>query len=195
MIFGFNTDVPGKDAVYHVQTEDRGAKNPVIDSIIYVGGKIVDRRRTPYVPQDINPAEIEAMVRAQHGQLVESIRSGDFAPSVRQADQAPARSGYAVRLLNQEVVDKDSELRFEFSVWSRAAGSPAAGASLYVRWMPEDGAVQEAALQTGDDGQAIVSFPIPGSRPEVTLLVCAKGDQGRELVKFHIHAKGRGSSL
>ena len=53
MIFGFNTDVTGKDAVYHVQTEDRGAKHPVIDSIIYVSGRIVDRRQTPYVPGEV----------------------------------------------------------------------------------------------------------------------------------------------
>ena len=78
MIFGFNTDVSGKDAVYHVQTEDRGVKNPVIDSIVYVGGEIVDRVRTPYVPQETDQAEIEAMVRNQHRQLVESIRSGSL---------------------------------------------------------------------------------------------------------------------
>src|SRR5581483_577150 len=59
MIFGFNTDVPGKDAVYHVQTEDRGAKNPVIESMIYVGGKILGRRRTPYVPSELSREKIE----------------------------------------------------------------------------------------------------------------------------------------
>src|SRR3990167_6424881 len=69
MIFGFNTDVTGKDAVYHVQTEDRGVRNPVVDSIIYVGGKIVDRRRTPYVPAEATQAQIEEMVRQQHKQL------------------------------------------------------------------------------------------------------------------------------
>ena len=55
MIFGFDTNVPGKSAVYHVQTEDRGVENPVIESIIYIGDRIVDQVRTPYIPQVIGP--------------------------------------------------------------------------------------------------------------------------------------------
>ena len=86
MIFGFNTDVTGKDAVYHVQTEDRGARNPVVDSIVYVGGKIVDRRRTRYVPEEVTPEQVEKMVRKQHKGLVEAIRTGQFVPSGESAE-------------------------------------------------------------------------------------------------------------
>jgi len=52
MIFGFNTDVTGRDGVYHVQTEDRGTKNPVVESVVYVGGKIIAKRRTSYSPAE-----------------------------------------------------------------------------------------------------------------------------------------------
>jgi len=41
MITGFNQDVTFKNKVYHVQTEDRGKSNPVIESLIYVGGEIL----------------------------------------------------------------------------------------------------------------------------------------------------------
>ena len=89
MIFGFNTDVPGKDGVYHVQTEDRGARNPVVESIVYVGGKIMGRRRTPYVVAEVTQARIEKMVRRQHKELVEAIRAGTWAPA-GDAHPAPA---------------------------------------------------------------------------------------------------------
>ena len=41
MITGFNTDVKHDGSVYHVQTEARGRDNPVLESLVYVGGTIV----------------------------------------------------------------------------------------------------------------------------------------------------------
>ena len=38
MISGHNTDLLHNGVVYHVQTEDKGRSNPVIESFIYIGG-------------------------------------------------------------------------------------------------------------------------------------------------------------
>ena len=98
MIFGFNTDVAGKDGSYHVQTEDRGVKHPVIDSIVYMGGgKIVDRRRTEYDPAQVTPKQIEDMVRRQHKELVEAIRTGNYVrpASTDEKPPSPSPSGNA----------------------------------------------------------------------------------------------------
>ena len=194
MIFGFNTDVPGKDATYHVQTEDRGVKNPVVDSIIYVGGKIVDRLRTPYVPVVTTQAEIEAMVRKQHRELVDSIRSGAFAPFPQQpmavAQTAPAMSHprYTVQLLNQENILRDGQFWFEFSVWDRTEGSPVSGATVDVRWLTAGGEARKETLQTGEYGTAGFDFPVPEGNPEISVVVCAKGPEWREFAKFHLRA-------
>ena len=40
VITGFNTDVKYRGTVYHVQTEDKGAANPLIETLIYKGGEI-----------------------------------------------------------------------------------------------------------------------------------------------------------
>jgi hypothetical protein len=40
MITGFNTDVKYRGVVYHVQTEDKGTTNPLIETLIYKGGEI-----------------------------------------------------------------------------------------------------------------------------------------------------------
>ena len=41
MITGYNTDVRHDSVVFHVQTEDKGAANPLIESLVYVGGQVV----------------------------------------------------------------------------------------------------------------------------------------------------------
>ena len=48
MITGFNTDVKYRGLVYHVQTEDKGKDNPLIETLIYKGGEILASRRLPY---------------------------------------------------------------------------------------------------------------------------------------------------
>ena len=48
---GFNTDVQHEGHVYHVQTEDCGVDNPAFESLVYVGGTIVAKKRTTYNEQ------------------------------------------------------------------------------------------------------------------------------------------------
>jgi len=48
MVTGFNTDVKHDGRVYHVQTEDKGLQNPIIETLIYMGGEILAARRTSY---------------------------------------------------------------------------------------------------------------------------------------------------
>ena len=48
MITGFNTDVDHQGRVFHVQTEDKGLQNPVVESLIYCGGEIIASRSESY---------------------------------------------------------------------------------------------------------------------------------------------------
>ena len=48
VITGFNTDIRHGDRVFHVQTEDRGLGNPIVESLVYVGGQILLSKRSPY---------------------------------------------------------------------------------------------------------------------------------------------------
>ena len=82
MITGFNTDVKYGDTVYHVQTEDKGLKNPLILSLIYVKGAILDAFRIRY--QDFLASELfsEALLQKildfQHRQIVGAIKRGKY---------------------------------------------------------------------------------------------------------------------
>ena len=196
MIFGFNTDVPGKGSVYHVQTEDQGEANPVVDSVISVGGKIVDRVRTPYVPQEVNPTQIAKMIHKQHWGLVDSIRSGTFSPSGRQTLPAmPLLRGYAVRLLNSGSLSRGEQLVFAISVWSRTYGVPAQYVSVDARWVKDGVVSQRITGETDENGHALLSFATPNDSTEGGLLIAAAGPEGRELAKFRLRTVSKPATL
>lgn len=79
MLTGFNTDIEFAGTTYHVQTEDRRGKTPLIESLIYVGGEILASRRTEYqnlLEAGADDAAIRSLMERQHRAIVEAIRSG-----------------------------------------------------------------------------------------------------------------------
>lgn len=82
MNFGFNQNVTYQGEVYHVQTEDGGRKSPVITTILFKGGVIVETRRTDY-SDIIRSAHLEDVVadlmREQHRAVISDLRKGLFA--------------------------------------------------------------------------------------------------------------------
>ena len=83
MITGYNTDVEYNGRIYHVQTEDKGSSNPVIESLVYVGGEILASHRTPYADlpgRGSDHAAIGERLEAQHHRMIMNIRQGKFEP-------------------------------------------------------------------------------------------------------------------
>ena len=82
MITGFNTDVKFGDTVYHVQTEDKGFKNPLILSLIYVKGTILDAFRSRYQEfldsGRFREALLQKILEFQHRQIVGAIKRGKY---------------------------------------------------------------------------------------------------------------------
>lgn len=83
MITGFNTDVKYQGVVYHVQTEDKGPVNPLIETLIYIGGEILGSRRLPYADLLKNDGGDEAMVARlmedQHKGVMGEVKRGKYA--------------------------------------------------------------------------------------------------------------------
>jgi hypothetical protein len=83
VITGFNTDVKYKGVVYHVQTEDKGPANPLIETLIYKGGEILGSRRLPYgelVKDPNDEATITKLMEDQHKGMMQEVKRGKFAP-------------------------------------------------------------------------------------------------------------------
>ena len=86
MITGFNTDVRYEGRVYHVQTEDRGQDNPFLESLVYIGGTVVAKKRTPYSEQLSNGATeemIASLLKRQHQVIIAAIKAGRIEDLIR----------------------------------------------------------------------------------------------------------------
>ena len=82
MITGFNTDVKYRGVVYHVQTEDKGTANPMIETLIYKGGEILGSKRLPYgdLVQDGDEAAITRLMEDQHKNIIMDVKRGRYDP-------------------------------------------------------------------------------------------------------------------
>ena len=81
MITGHNTDINFNGVVYHVQTEDKGTNNPVVETLVYKGGEILDARRTSYtdlVKDGYDERKIISLIEEQHRQVIFEIRGGKY---------------------------------------------------------------------------------------------------------------------
>jgi hypothetical protein len=82
MITGYNTDVRHGNRVYHVQTEDKGMSNPKIETLIYVGGEILDSYRSSYEDlistPPVSDAAVQERMDEQHRAVIRDIKNGKY---------------------------------------------------------------------------------------------------------------------
>jgi hypothetical protein len=86
MITGHNTDIQFNGVVYHVQTEDKGQSNPVIETLVYKGGEILDAKRTSYnhlISEGYDEKKIIEMIEEQHRTVITDIKGGKYDKGAR----------------------------------------------------------------------------------------------------------------
>lgn len=106
MITGYNTDVRHEGRSFHVQTEDKGAANPFVESLIYVGGQVLASKRTKYahlMADESSQAKLIELMDHQHRAMIQAIRAGKFdqkanellgeLPPVPTSDNGPTDQG------------------------------------------------------------------------------------------------------
>lgn len=90
MITGFNTDVEHDGVTYHVQTEDKGLKSPLILSLVYVGGTILASKRTPYddlITAGFDENKLAERLQRQHKLICAAIHTGRIEDLKRQTER------------------------------------------------------------------------------------------------------------
>lgn len=119
MITGYNTDVRHRGVVFHVQSEDKGLEKACIESLVYVGGQIVERRRSGYQALLEGGGGKEAvleLLERQHREMIAQIRTGQMdsrvdseleplEPSARAAVPAAVPADSATASLDQVILD------------------------------------------------------------------------------------------
>ena len=119
MITGINTSVGFEDQNFHVQTEDRGREDPVIESLIYQGGAVLGSKKTSYKEflesADFDEAKLRRMLESQHYAIVRAISSGRVTERRRArldaklpAHGKPAAAAPHVELLSDVVNESES---------------------------------------------------------------------------------------
>jgi hypothetical protein len=82
MITGYNTDVRHGNRIFHVQTEDKGLANPKIETLIYVGGEILDSYRGTYedllTEFPLQESSIQVRMDDQHKSVIRDIKNGKY---------------------------------------------------------------------------------------------------------------------
>lgn len=93
MLTGFNTDVEYEGVVYHVQTEDKGLKTPIILSLVYTGGSILASKRSPYddlIARGFDEAVLAQRLSRQHKLICAAVHAGRIEELKRMGEREPA---------------------------------------------------------------------------------------------------------
>ena len=112
MITGFNTDVKHEGSVYHVQTEARGRDNPVLESLVYIGGTIIAKKISPYADQLRQGATedtIASLLRRQHQVVIAAIRAGRIDELIRLSTDEKGREGKPEENRKEMVITAEAE--------------------------------------------------------------------------------------
>ncbi len=219
MITGFNTDVEHGGRVYHVQTEDKGLDNPVVESLIYTRGEIVTSRRVPYsdliADGEFSEATIQARMEEQHQQLVREIKLGKFDENNhlpfghnfvtnRPFDEVvesylTGEDGQdeplKVRLMDWLMLEEGTRPTLRLTVTSKEGDSPVADARVCIR-IEAEGREPVELFSADTDAQGFVeaSFEIPDEPGDSPFLVCeAMTDRGRDQCRQKIKTTRRSS--
>ena len=76
---GINSELSAHATVFHVQTEDLGPKHRSVVTHVFVAGRVMANKRTPY-PQDHSDVPFErriiAIMRAQHDETMRALEAG-----------------------------------------------------------------------------------------------------------------------
>ncbi|MCP4503217.1 MAG: hypothetical protein GY822_25045 [Deltaproteobacteria bacterium] len=81
MVPGFNHNIKHKERIFHIQTEDSGAKNPHIITHLFVGGNILSSKKTTYaeiVGQPEYENTVRSMMEEQHKQMLRNLINGVY---------------------------------------------------------------------------------------------------------------------
>jgi len=202
MLFGHNTNVTVAGAVYHVQTEDRGATNALIDTTVYYHGRVLHRRTSKY--SDLLPLDgerqlvLKKRVDEQHRTVLEEMRSGalPLTASGVGAVVSAERPAHGPRALSLEVANAKSWLvgkraTLEIVVRNRENQTVIANADVVARI---EGAASPAefSAKTNEGGQTKLEFDLPafGSAEPALVLEASKNGVKAQL-RFHLRARPR----
>lgn len=214
MITGFNTDVRHGQKVYHVQTEDKGLSNPKIETLIYVGGEILDSYRSSYEDLLASPVVAEGAIQGrmeeQHKAIIRDIKNGKY--DTTPSPQVAETSIFNERPLDQAILEylqQEGEVdtlelvleqplkptfgaNFDFQIRARLSHSqaPVPGADFTVKLVSSlKKAVVLAQGKTDPEGMFRGRVELPPSQPgQCAVVLSCLAESGSDELKALVKA-------
>jgi hypothetical protein len=196
MLFGHNTNVKVGEITYHVQTEDRGVTNALIDTTVYFHGRVLHRRTNNYF--DLLPliAKSEQALKQrlddQHASVVDELRTGALHLPLPQETKSPTAAVPKVLtlvLINLKTWLTGKRATLDVSVQNRESGEAVNHARIVAR---VEGAAdsKEFKTETGIDGRAQLEFEMPRvSGAEPALVIEAMHGDAKGHLRFQLKAR------
>ncbi|MGH9782253.1 MAG: hypothetical protein ACRD33_10595, partial [Candidatus Acidiferrales bacterium] len=165
MSSGFNSDVNVGGEVCHVQTEDHGQPECLIETLVYHRGRIFHRSTSNYsdlaAAPGISEDALRERVEAQHRAVMDAVRDGAIAiPAAASGDLRVLGEGIRVRLRNANSWLAAGKAALDVQVLRRGGGEPVVNANVEASFTGLKGEARFSAT-TGDDGVAELRFAMP----------------------------------
>jgi hypothetical protein len=206
MVIGHNTNVKAGEATLHVQTEDRGAENALIDTTVYYHGRVLHRRTNNYL--DLLPLTadreqtLKLRVDDQHRSIVEELRSGALRltlPAALAAKPVANAHAEAAPLLVVELLNAKTWLTGKRAFLQIAVRDQTKKALEHAKVTARvEGAADATAFttKTGPFGHAQLEFDMPRlTDSDAALVIEATHGNATGHLKFHLRAKPRVPSM
>lgn len=215
MITGYNTDVRHQEAVFHVQTEDKGTENPFIESLVYVGGQVLAAKRASYadlLTGGQGQRSVVELMERQHRTVIAAIKNGRFDGKLqalvdaRKSQSIPAGTGAAAAAVAMEepVAIPDAERTLD-QVILEYLTNEADQDQLLLTVAGEDGVSLGAGAELAVRATSSKSGrPVPGARVQVRMISTVTdprvlatgetGDDGGLTLAFDVPKLDRGTA-
>lgn len=190
MNFGFNSNVRVGDALYHVQTEDRGPSHPFLDTVVYLAGRVVYKRSACY-EQFASGTEagklaqkLHERLAQQHREVIAELEAGTLPPQSKTKPQPAVESAgthdhFHLRLVNPKNWYAAGNVTLEIELRDGNSQQCVGGADIEACLEHGKHRIPCAEGRTDTKGCARLNFPMPPDAAEGSSLVVRATDGSR----------------
>lgn len=211
LLTGYNTDIQHDGKTFHVQTEDKGVSNPILETLVYVsGGQIIASKQYDYskLVEDgkINERQVSDLLESQHRQVMRWVRGGKFDEggpppfgativSPRTFDEVvlefiEAQAGtepIEITPISEIKPVAGTELDLQVLIKSPVSGNAAAGAKFIVRMRVKGKKPEKIGSSAADDqGMVSVKCMVPEEAKNGFLMIEAHHGAQAATLEFRI---------
>jgi hypothetical protein len=186
MNFGFNSNVRVAEALYHVQTEDRGPAHPFLDTVVYEAGRVVFKQSTSYADfaatakkADLD-RQLHERLQQQHLEVISQLEAGTLSLRGQEKSfpnsQEESSDGLDVQLANPKTWFDSGNVTLDIELRRRKSAQQVPDAEVEALVELERERIHCLVVKTNAAGKATLTFPMPSKANDGASLVIRATD-------------------